>query len=130
MNSSNLMGRIAAIRARVQAIAPALGDPRYMAIALDYQGTQTLITPKAYPVDPRKITAYQGSSVDLMTTDIEVIDIDRTIPASTLHKAVWLLGAVIDPGTGLYIGDKADCISLDESKASAYKAIVRPYRAR
>ena len=117
-----LYDRMIDLRQKLGTIAPDLGDRRFYTVTLNREDSSTLVlTPKlmVLTVDGNSAKKWVSDTVELFGNEKEVHGISRNYAPVLLRHSTW----VVD-------GIRYDCVTLDETLGTTYKALLRPYEGR
>lgn len=110
------------LRQNLGGIAPNFGDRRYFTVSLVREDISTLVlTPKLMvrTVDGNAAKKWMSDEVQLFGNEKEVSGISRNYSPVLLRHSTW----VVD-------GTRYDCVTLDETLGTTYRALLRPYEGR
>jgi hypothetical protein len=118
-----LYNRMIDLRQNLGSIAPNLGDRRFKIVSIEREDdfSTLVLTPKLMVllVDGNSSKKWMSDTVELFGNELEVSGVSRNYPAVLLRHSTW----VVD-------GIRHECVVLDESLGTTYKALIRPYAGR
>ena len=118
-----LYDRMIDLRQKLGAIAPDLGDRRFFTVSIEREDNFTTmdLVPKLMVllVDGNSSKKWLSDTVELFGNELEVSGISRNYSATLLRHSTWVVNGV-----------RHECIMLDESLGTTYKALIRPYAGR
>lgn len=117
-----LYDRMIDLRQKLGGVAPSLGDRRFYTVNLTTEsGLTVVLNPKlmVMALDGNTTKKWLSDAVELFGTEKEVIGISRNYSTDMLRHSTWTVD-----------GSRYDCVALDETLGTTYKALIRPYEGR